>query len=264
MTTLRLSRSLRFDLAFAAVFGVLAWLCLAYARNHSPIALVWLPNALLVGVLIQTPTLRLRLIGLCSATLLAAALSSSDLTATQIAIRASVNMAEVLIVAIGMQGAGSHRGLDSLRRLGRFTLLSLIVPFALSVLVMGAFWSRGSAFAIAIGLSWGGAHTLGLLLVAPLVSIAYGLSKGTRHECRTSANEAAAFSVVALVLAVLLFSQSSYPLLFLTGPVVMLAALRLGQLGAAVTVVVHLLAGRRTLVSIAAGTLAYVLLVNLA
>ena len=33
---------------------------------------------------------------------------------------------------------------------------------------------------------------------------------------------------------------------------------------AAVTVVVHLLAGRRTLVSIAAGTLAYVLLVNLA
>lgn len=238
MTTLRLSRSLRFDLAFAAVFGVLAWLCLAYARNHSPIALVWLPNALLVGVLIQSPTLRLRLIGLCSATLLAAALSSSDLTATQIAIRASVNMAEVLIVAIGMQGAGSHRGLDSLRRLGRFTLLSLIVPFALSVLVMGAFWSRGSAFAIAIGLSWGGAHTLGLLLVAPLVSIAYGLSKGTRHECRTRANEAAAFSVVALVLAVLLFSQSSYPLLFLTGPVVMLAALRLGQLGAAVTVVV--------------------------
>lgn len=35
-------------------------------------------------------------------------------------------------------------------------------------------------------------------------------------------------------------------------------------IAAAVTVVVHLLAGRRTLVSIAAGTLAYVLLVNLA
>ena len=35
-------------------------------------------------------------------------------------------------------------------------------------------------------------------------------------------------------------------------------------IAAAVTVVVHLLAGRRTLVSIASGTLAYVLLVNLA
>ena len=37
-----------------------------------------------------------------------------------------------------------------------------------------------------------------------------------------------------------------------------------GLIAAAVTVVVHLLAGRRTLVSIASGTLAYVLLVNLA
>ena len=39
---------------------------------------------------------------------------------------------------------------------------------------------------------------------------------------------------------------------------------RAAIVAAAVTVVVHLLAGRRTLVSIAAGTLAYVLLVNLA
>ena len=74
------------------------------------------------------------------------------------------------------------------------------------------------------------------------------------------------------------FSEDTYRVLAAVDSAVMLldaAALAPGEpvdgarvahalIAAAVTVVVHLLAGRRTLVSIAAGTLAYVLLVNLA
>ncbi|WP_019514976.1 PAS domain S-box protein [Sphingomonas sp. Mn802worker] len=234
----RLSRALAADLAVAAIFGVVAWLCLALARSQSPVAIVWLPNALLVGVFLQSTKMRGRLLGLSVATLLTAGLLSAGLSATQVVVRTSINMAEVLIVTLGMQRVGRASGLNSLRQLGRFTVLSIAAPFALSSLMIVAFWSSGVAFALATGFTWAGAHALGLILLTPIVCVVHDTLVGKRDDMQARRREIATFTIISFTLAVLLFSQSRYPLLFLTGPVVMLAALRLGRLGAAVTVVV--------------------------
>ncbi|WP_375270428.1 PAS domain S-box protein [Sphingomonas sp.] len=236
MPLARPTRSLLLDLVLAVVFGAAAWLCLAYTRTGSPVALVWVPNALLVGVLIQSRSLRLRPIFLCSLALLAAAALTADLPPLQIAVRACVNMAEVLIIALAMQGAGRDPGLDSLRQLARFTGAALLTPFALSGLIMTIFWSRGADYAVTAGVSWAAAHALGLLLVAPLVCAGIDAIRHRDSMHRIRVLEVVAIGAGALVVAGLLFSQSRYPLLFLTGPVVMLAAMRLGRLGAALTV----------------------------
>ena len=237
MTLDRPLRSLLADLVLAVVFGVAAWLCLAYTRTGSPVALVWLPNALLVGVLIQSASLRLRPLVLCSLALLVAGLLSADLSPIQIIMRSSVNMAEVLIVVAAMHGVGRVPGLDSLRQLARFTGVALLAPLLLSVLVAASFWSQGAGFAATAAVSWAAAHTLGLLLVTPLVCAGADAVIQRDGVRRFRVLEAVAIGAVALVVAGLLFSQSRYPLLFLTGPVVMLAAMRLGRFGAALTVV---------------------------
>ncbi|MBW6523760.1 PAS domain S-box protein [Sphingomonas sp. RHCKR47] len=237
MIPVRPSRSLVVDLAFAAVFGVIGWLCLVYARADSPVALVWLPNALLVGVLMRSAGPRLRLFALSGAVLLIVALLSTHLPLAQVVVRLSVNMTEVLILVLGMRRAGRGARLDTLRELGRFTLLAVAAPFALSLLVMGAFWSSGAAFAIGTGLTWAGAHALGLLLFTPLVCVMYDAFAGDRREIRAQRNRIAWFMGAASVVTILLFAQSRYPLLFMTGPIVMLAALWLGRFGAALTVV---------------------------
>lgn len=236
MLLARPPRSLLLDLVLAVVFGVAAWSCLAYTRTGSPVALVWLPNALLVGVLIQSSALRLRPIFLCGVALLAAAALTADLTPLQIAIRASVNMAEVLIIVAGMRGSGRRPGLDSLRQLARFTGTALLVPFSLSALIIATFWSHGAEYALTTGVSWAAAHTLGLLLVTPLVCAGADALKHHDGVRRIRVIEAVAIGAGALIVASLLFSQSRYPLLFLTGPIVMLAAMRLGHFGAALTV----------------------------
>ncbi|WP_294358357.1 PAS domain S-box protein [uncultured Sphingomonas sp.] len=238
MIPVRLSRSLAVDLALAAVFGIVAWLCLALARDSSPVAIVWLPNALLVGVLIQSWTIRWRLFGMSGAALLVAALFSTGLSMPQIAVRATINMAEVLFVVVGMQRVGRAPGLDSLRQLGRFTLLSALTPLTLSPLIVGAFWSAGAAFALVTGLTWAGAHALGLVLLTPLVCVFHDAVTGKNNDVLVRRREMAAFGGAAFILAVLLFSQSRYPLLFVTGPVVMIAAFRLGAVGAAITVAI--------------------------
>ena len=245
MTLARPSRSLVIDLALAAVFGVTAWLCLALARPASPVAIVWLPNALLVGVMIQSRAIRWRLFALSDASLLVAALLGTGLTAAQIAIRSSINMAEVLIIVVGMQRIGRVPGLDSMRQLGRFTFLSVVTPATLSLLIVGAFWSSGAVAAIGIAMTWAGAHALGLLLLTPLVCVVHDAVVGRHEFLRARRAETILFTVVALVLAVLLFSQSRYPLLFMSGPVVMLASLRFGRVGA--TLAVALLDRRQSL-----------------
>jgi len=79
MTFARPSRSFVADLVLAAVYGIAAWFCLAFPRGGSPVALVWLPNALLVGVLIQSAGIRLRPIGFCTLSLVVAAALSAEL-----------------------------------------------------------------------------------------------------------------------------------------------------------------------------------------
>ena len=236
MLLARPSRSLLLDLVLAVVFGVVAWSCLAYTRTGSPVALVWLPNALLVGVLIQSSALRLRPIFLCGVALLAAAALTADLTPLQIAIRASVNMAEVLIIVAAMRGPGRHPGLDSLRQLARFTGTALLAPVCLSALIVATFWSHGVEYALTTGINWAAAHTLGLLLVSPLVCAGADAIRQHDDVQRIRVIEAVAIGVGALIVAGLLFSQSRYPLLFMTSPVVILAAMRLGRFGAALTV----------------------------
>ena len=237
MIPVRPSRSLVADFAIASAFGVTAWLCLALTRTSSPVALVWLPNALLVGVMIRSWRIDWRLFGISATALLIAALFSAHLTIVQALGRSFANMAEVLAVVAGMRRVGRAPGLDSLRQLGRFTLLAIVAPTALSLLVMVQLWSGGAAAAFVGALTLAVAHALGLLLLTPLVCVIHDVAGGDRQEFAAKRREMLMFGAGALAVAVLLFSQSRYPLLFLTGPVVMLAALRLGRLGTAVTVV---------------------------
>lgn len=111
----------------------------------------------------------------------------------------------------------------------------------------------------------GAAHLIAVAVVAGLVTFAlralpFALLRPLRESALAGRLAVWMPAGVLTVLALVMLLDAAA-----LAPGTPVEAMRVGHalLAAAVTVAVHLLAGRRTLVSIAAGTLAYVLLVNL-
>ncbi len=239
MRTIPLARPVA-DLALAAAFAALAWLGLAFTRGASPVAALWLPNALLVGVLFQRGDRSKTSIALAYAACIAAGLGNG-LPVGEVLIRATANIAEILLILAAMRLSNERIQLDTLSQIGRFMLFAgLAGPVASGALVAthAAFTGTDPIRAIATAYSWAMAHGLGYLIVTPLIVSVLATVRERSGFMRDRANDLALIIIGAIATCAILFGQSRFPLLFLAGPVVMVAALRAGQLGAAVAMIV--------------------------
>ena len=236
------------DLALVAAFAVLAWTGLAFTRGASPVAALWLPNALLVGVLFQRGRIAWPPVAICALACVAAGVGNG-LPHGEVLVRSSANLIEILLVLFAMRANRRRIDLDTLPEIGRFALLAgVAAPLASATLVAGHAVLGANPAAWAMGFAWVMAHGLGYLIVAPLVcSLGVALREPPTlpREWRW---ELPVISLGTLATCAVLFGQSHYPLLFLAGPAVMFAALRFGQLGAAVSVIaISLIASAATL-----------------
>lgn len=229
------SRRLGSDIILALAFGALVWLALAYSRGGGPVAALWLPNALLAGVLFQRGRLHWRPIILCHVTCLVAA-ANLPYSLLDMLPRFAASMVELAIVMHVMRVHRRVVALNGLREIARFATVTTIAP-AVAAVPLAAVLATEAMPPLTVWSTWTLAHVLGYLILTPLIVVA-GDAWRRRHEAsRAMAREACFHVGAAVAVTTVVFAQSRYPLLFVLEPLVMLAALRLGRVGAAASVV---------------------------
>ncbi len=222
-----------------AIFGILAFFGVALTRDGDRTSAIWLANAFALALLLRSkPSLQLILVAACLVTNLAVLLLVGDppLRAGAIAL---INTFEImLMVNVTMRFCGMAPRLDEFVTLLRFTIISFAIPVLSGALVTIALaWSQGLS-AFTIWGNWVAAHALGFVIATPLVVIAIDNFKSVRSlSFRDIFSWITLFGVVTAV-SILIFSQSTFPFLFLACPLVIFAAFLTGVPGTAASVAI--------------------------
>ncbi|MBC2778130.1 PAS domain S-box protein [Parasphingopyxis marina] len=224
----------------AAVFACLAWMGITLTRDAGRIAALWLPNALLVAVILRKKRANaLRFVAACNLANIAVGIGIGDTVVTAVGL-ALCNSAEVLIVYFGLRRiVGSQPDLTHFKTLGWFSLIGGIGAPAVSATLAVAILSITAAVPLAsTWLTWVVADGLGMLIAAPLLVVLGQELRKPRTWTRAAALEWVAVIGLGTIATALVFFQTSYPFLFMASLFVLLAAIRLGVTGAAISTVI--------------------------
>ncbi len=215
----------------AIVFG-LALFSIALTRSPGTPALVWLGNGVLVGWLLTRPTSRWPMTlaaGLAGELCARALVGQGWLFEASLA---AANLIEVLIVArVVRRRIPDLNDPRSWPKVGAVSTGATLYACAVSGMLVSALpWAKGDNAWIHVLLVWYSVHVVGMVLMATLVTVIRqgGLAEVSLPRRRLD------FLGTMLLLGVMslgVFSQHSYPLLFLTYPPLLLAAFRHRFLG---------------------------------
>ena len=218
-------------------FGALAYLCIELTRGSGRIAVIWIPNAIAVAVLLRW---RFRnentLIAACFAGNLAANLVVGDapLLAGGLSL---ANCSEVLLaVYLARKWCGGQPRMDDIEELSRFVAAAGVVAPAASAVIATAFLSIGGPLGLAGMARWAMSDALSMLIIAPSAMVIIDALRSRRRPTRREAAEWVLLTSFGTTVTLLVFSQTTYPLLFLIPLVVISHAFRLGTLGTAFSV----------------------------
>ncbi|PCD04099.1 hypothetical protein COC42_07290 [Sphingomonas spermidinifaciens] len=220
-------------LGVALVFGALAYFGVAMTRDQSRIAAVWLPNAVLVAILLRRPQPDLLLVAAAFVANVVSNLLAGDPVLRALAL-SGVNSVEILLICFGMRRLGRSRpNMEDRGDLIAFCLIAGgIAPAVAGVLASLVLPPVGS-FRVDLWLTWWLTDALGLLIVAPALWIGIDTWRGRIAPSPASPAEWTLVLGVTIVATLLIFGQTRFPLLYIAAPFVLLAAFRLGALGSA-------------------------------
>ncbi len=216
----------------ALLVCLLCWASIALTRDEGRIAAIWLSNGLVLGLLLSAPLSAWP--GIASAAFagnLAANLAVQDSLSLALAL-AACNSLEILIAGGPLvRRFGSRCDLSHGPTLLYFVLFALILAPALSGLLASFVLSQlnGSDW-LAIFAVWFPADALGLMTVTPLV---LALRQQFADPLRIHWRRLLPPWLFLIASCGLLFSQSTYPLLFLAFPPLLLLTYLQGAVGSA-------------------------------
>ena len=234
-------------LAFCVVMS--AELCLALTRQTDHVAAIWLPNAFVLATLMRRPIrdwpwlLVAAFLGNVSANLIA-----GDSFAIAFGLP-SCNALEVLTCAVplrffvdGSAADGSAADLARARPLSAFLVLTLGPAPLISGLLAATLLAKVNDDGFGLVLRhWHAAHAVGLLTLTPLLVGLDARVVGSFFRPKELAKTCGLLALMAATLAVV-FCQSTYPLLFLTFPPLMLMNFKLGFSGVVIALAMTVIA----------------------
>ena len=225
--------------AVAAGFCGLAYFGVNWTRDGGRTSAIWLANAFALGVLLRTGAgLRFPLLATCFLANTAIYTQIGDPLYRILGV-ALANVTEIfLMLKATSHFCGPAMRFDDFRTLPKFTGLALVITLFVGgpVTIMVA---AGTGLAgLEVWGNWVAAHTLGLVIVTPLVAIAIDSLKQARTPDRRDFAEWLLSMGIVLAVTMVIFSQSRVPLLFLASPLVVFAAFRTGLAGTAAAVAI--------------------------
>lgn len=220
------------------LFGSLAYASITLARGDGRIAAVWVPNALALASLIH---FRFRyevtvLFGMLLGNI-AANLFSGDLLPLALGLSLSNTIEIALALILTRKFCGDTPDMSNIDHLSRFAVCAgILAPFASGSVAAGVLAMQGAHYPDAF-FKWVLADGLGMNLLAPAALIlAKGVSDWQQPSHRTIV-EWSGLTILGTMITIMVFAQTSYPLLFLVMPVVLAHAFRLGSIGTAFSVI---------------------------
>ncbi|WP_226700116.1 ATP-binding protein [Qipengyuania gaetbuli] len=235
------SRRLDLRMVFAALLGFAGFALLAYAsidltRGSGRIAVVWLPNAIAVAILLRArlSSERLFLLALFAGNFVANRLVGDD-TFTALTLSLA-NIVEIRIaVEVVRKLAGPRPCMGDAGELMRFVFGACLVAPLASATIASLVLSGGEA-SLAGLLQWAASDALSMIIVAPSVLVFWDALQRPRWPTAREVLEWSVLTTVGTGVTLVVFLQTAYPLLFLVPPVIVCHAFRLGVLGTAFSV----------------------------
>ena len=243
-------------IGLTSMFGILAYISMSFTRDQNGVAAIWLSNAVLVAMLLRRGKMDWPLILMAFLANWLANLwtGAAPLTGAGLAL---ANSAEIIIVFFGMRRVTPERpDIMFYSHLLAFVIIGgLAAPFiggAIAAVVLDtSITSMGDLW-----FSWFLTDSLGMLIVVPAIWIA-----SDTWQARTATNIRPAIEWLgilggSLLVMVVVFTQSRFPLLFMATPVIFFSAFRLGGLGAtAASILVAIIASVATTLNLGPITL---------
>ena len=147
---------------------------------------------------------------------------------------ASANGAEIAIaVWLTRRWCARQPIMDDIDDLRRFAIASGVFAPAASGLIAFLAFGAQPATLLAVYGKWVTSDALSMLILAPSIMIAIDALRTRRKLRRRELAEWVGLSLAGTALTIMVFVQTTYPLLFLVPPVVVIHAFRLGSLGTA-------------------------------
>ncbi len=225
-----------------SVFGAVAFCLLAYlsieaSRGEGRIAAVWAPNALAIAVLLRAriPFEPLFYAGLFAGNV-TANLLVGDAGSKALSLSAA-NSLEILVAVQLVRSFCSWRpAMEDTRHLLFVTVLAgSIAPLGSATLAGIALSGAGDPLPTI--LKWWVTDALGIIIITPCaLVIADSLAK-PRWPSRQEQVEWFVLTIGGIGVTTAVFAQTTYPLLFVIAPIIILHAFRLGSLGTAVSTI---------------------------
>ena len=226
-------------IAVTAIFATLAFFGAAWTRDGDKTSAIWLANAFVVAFLLQKQLReQIWVLFACFAANLAVLLHLGDVPFRAVSI-AAVNVIEIrLMLALTARFCGATARLDEFTVLLRFTAVAFVVPTFSGAFITLALSPADSSLVLPIWGNWAAAHALGFVIATPIVVIAIDTYRtAAKLDRQTIISWVTLISSTAAI-SVLIFSQSSFPLLFLACPLVIFAAFLTGVSGTAASVTI--------------------------
>jgi PAS domain S-box-containing protein len=224
-------------LLMSGIFALLAYGGIALTRGDGRIATLWLPNAVLAGVLLRmrSNSGTLLVVG-CAIVNFLVNLLLLDGVLTALAL-VLANAVEVMLFVWAMQRLCGHNpAMDRLANLGVLLLACCAAPVISSIIAGFALAPEFGRFDANAFLPWILADGLSLMIVTPIVMIGIDVWRTRRRPSGREAIEWGLFVAGTILGAALLFMQSRFPFLFLAAPLVIVAAFRTSIAGTALSV----------------------------
>lgn len=219
-------------LSVSSIYFIAAWFSLKFASHDIGIASVWLANGILLAYLLTThQSVWSRLVSGCALAGIIANVANGDDLAKAVTL-GICNLAEVAIPAHILGGRLRNRNAVVTWAFARKFLiygviLGPVFAAALAGVALSAFQSANSS---EVFKTWFMADALGIALVTPLAIALRRSGLSTIRDKEGLAYMVLCLGLVGAVTAAV-FSQSTYPLLFVIMPFLVFAAFRLGVAG---------------------------------
>ena len=231
-----------------AIYLALACLSLLVARSGGSVSAIWLPNAVVVAILLRT---RLRnegplLLGIFAASLAANAVAQHPEPVALLF--ALANVVEIVaVLALTRMPGQPQPDMSRLGDLARFVWAGGLVGPLLSALLTAPAMGSTLAEMRAGATGWFLTDSMAMLLIVPVALLVVDRLRGQLPAAPARPAESAMLLAGGMTCAYLVFDQTLYPLMFLIQPITLLHAFRLGSLGSALHVGgVALVAGAMT------------------
>ncbi|WP_195908590.1 PAS domain S-box protein [Novosphingobium sp. Gsoil 351] len=245
MTEPKRNSSLALLTVVALAVALLAWGGISITRDFGRVVALWLPNAVQLAILLDRNASRnvsMLIAGLAGN--LVGNLFAGDVPALALTYALANSLEVLMAFVIVRRLLGTVPDAADFSHLAALSVAGLIAP-VVSGLVASVIVSWPEPPTLRVWLTWTLARGLGLLLVTPALLI---VLRAWREREWPSSRRLAEWVVIGLAGSLVtlgVFAQSSFPLLFLVSPMVVIAAFRLGTLGTALAV---------TMIAVIAGT----------